>query len=110
MRYIVFTICFFLVATIIKIDLQEGTLPLAAFYSEEQCTKTVEYVWQTVSVRVQQGDTIYSLFTTTPTKAAFPERLAEFYKANPHLQQQTLVPGELILLPIYTKTVEKCLN
>lgn len=108
MRFILFTLCFFLVATIIKIDLQEGTIPLAAFYTEEKCVESIQNVWQTVSVRIQEGDTIYSLFTTTPTNAPYPERLAEFYKANPHLQKQSLVPGELILLPINVKVTEKC--
>lgn len=110
MRFIIFTICFFLVATIIKIDLQEGTIPLAAFYTEEQCVESVQYVWQTVAIQIQEGDTIYSLFTTTPTNAPFPERLAEFYKANPHLQMQSLVPGEQIKLPIYVKVAEKCIK
>lgn len=110
MRFIIFTICFFLVATIIKIDLQEGTIPLAAFYTEEQCTESVQYSWQTVTIRIQEGDTIYSLFTTTPANAPYPERLAEFYKANPHLQLQSLVPGEFIQLPIYVKTAEKCIK
>ncbi|WP_042473991.1 hypothetical protein [Bacillus ndiopicus] len=109
MRYIIFTILFFIVATVVKIDLQEGTLPLASFYAEEICEEQIEYEWHNVVVRVQQSDTIYSLFAASPTSAPFPERLAEFYKANPHLQQQSLVPGELIKLPIRKEKENMCL-
>ncbi|MEC1180016.1 hypothetical protein P9B03_16060 [Metasolibacillus meyeri] len=108
MRYIIFTILFFIIAAVIKIDLQEGTLPLASFYEEEICEEQIEYEWQHIIVRVQQSDTMYSLFAASPTNAPLPERLAEFYKANPHLQQQSLVPGELIKLPIRKQKENKC--
>ncbi|KYG92240.1 hypothetical protein [Metasolibacillus sp. FSL K6-0083] len=109
MRYIIFTILFFIIATVVKIDLQEGTLPLASFYAQEDCEEQIDYEWHNVIVRVQPRDTIYSLFAATPSDAPSPERLAEFYKANPHLQQQSLVPGELIKLPIRKQKENKCL-
>lgn len=108
MRYIIFTILFFVIAAVIKIDLQEGTLSLASFYAEEICEEQITYEWQHIGVRVQQSDTVHSLFAATPTTAPFPERLAEFYKANPHLQKQSLVVGEFVKLPIRKQIENKC--
>lgn len=107
MRLFLSTICIFALALVIKIDLQEGTLPLASFY-EETCEKTFEY--EHVNVRVAANDTIYSLFATTPSPITipFPERLTVFYDINPHLQKQALVVGEKILIPIKVQTKNQC--
>ena len=107
MRLFLSTICIFAIALVIKIDLQEGTLPLASFY-EETCEETYEI--DKITVRVATNDTIYSLFASTPSPIAipFPERLTEFYNINPHLQKQALVAGERILIPIKVKANKQC--
>lgn len=110
MRYILLTILFFSLAAVIKIDLQEGTLPLAAFYPSEACTEIEAYEWTSITVRVQQRETIHSLFATTPTAATYPERLVQFYKINPHLQQQSLLKGTQVKLPILQKITNSCNN
>ena len=81
---------------------EEGTVFIIIYNGQDQI--------QSVSVRIAEGDTIYSLFAATPSPLpmAFTERLSKFYELNPHLQLQTLVPGELIQLPIYAKTSEIC--
>ena len=103
MRAFLLTLIIVLVAFVVKIDLTEGTLPLAAFYpkeTEELCEE--QRVPSYISVQVVQGDTIHSLFAIQPAKVpmTFPERLQLFYQLNPHLQLQELVPGENIKLPL----------
>ncbi|WP_332646818.1 hypothetical protein [Lysinibacillus sp. 54212] len=107
MRLFLSTICIFALALVIKIDLEEGTIPLASFY-EETCEETYQY--ENINVRVAANDTIYSLFATTPSPVAipFPERLTAFYDINPHLQKQALVAGERILIPIKVKANNQC--
>ena len=108
MRAILVATFILVVAFIIKEDVQHGTLQLASFYQEARCEE--EYVWQTVRVKVAANDTIYSLFAATPSPigVTFPERLTMFYKVNPHLLKQTLLPNEVILLPVYTKATNSC--
>ena len=105
LRILTWTAVFFLIAAVIKIDLQEGTLPLAKFY-EVPCVETVEY--ETVRVKVAPNDTFYSLFASTPYEAAIShsERLTLFFQYNPHLQKQPLVAGEEVLIPI--KRIVRC--
>lgn len=109
MRYLVFTVVFFLVATVVKIDLTEGTVPLAAFSGEEQpCEKQISI--KSISVVTALGDSVQSLFAAYPSEIdiSLPERLSHFYDLNPHLKNQAMVPGELIKLPIYEKVNGKC--
>ncbi|MBM7607085.1 hypothetical protein JOD29_000322 [Lysinibacillus composti] len=111
MRFLLFTILFFLVATVIKIDLTEGTVPLAAFSIEQkQCED--QYSLQKVTVQTTQGDTVQSLLAIYPSEVdiSFPERLSYFYKLNPHLQNQSIVPGEYIEIPMFKKSSEICSN
>ncbi|MEK4229978.1 hypothetical protein [Solibacillus sp. FSL H8-0538] len=109
MRFLVTAAVLILIGIVIKFDLQQGTVPLTSFYQDTvPCVEQESY--QSISVRVTEGDTIYSLFAATPSPIAmpFPERLARFYELNPHLQLQSLVAGELILLPIHARTSEIC--
>ena len=111
MRAFLLTLIIVLVAFVVKIDLTEGTLPLAAFYpkeTEEQCEEQREPSY--ISVQVVQGDTIHSLFAMQPAKIpmTFPERLQLFYQLNPHLQLQELVAGENIKLPLSFDTKNLC--
>lgn len=111
MRALLLTAIIVLVAFVVKIDLTEGTLPLAAFYpkeTEEVCEERLEPTY--ISVQVVQGDTIHSLFAIQPAKVpmTFPERLQLFYQLNPHLQLQELVPGETIKLPLSYELENLC--
>ena len=105
LRLLGWTIIIFLIAAVIKIDLQEGTVPLTNFY-EAPCEDGDEY--KTVRVKVRKNDTIYSLFAATPSATNLPqsERLALFFTYNPHLENQPLLPGEEVLIPI--KRINRC--
>ncbi len=104
LRAFILTVAIVLIAFIVKVDLTEGTLSLAAFYPKESqnalCEDQREPTY--ISVQTIQGDTIHSLFALHPAKVpmTFPERLELFYQLNPHLQLQALVPGENIKLPL----------
>lgn len=113
MRFLLFTVVFFLIAAVIKIDLTEGTVPLAAFDAEEQiqaCEQQISI--KELSVSTAPGDTVQSLLAAYPSEVeiSYPERMAQFYKLNPHLQKQSMVPGELIKIPIYDKIINECHN
>lgn len=109
MRFLLFTVVFFLIAAVIKIDLTEGTVPLAAFTEEQtQCNQQITIT--SVSVVTTAGDSVQSLFAAYPSEVdiSLPERMAQFYELNPHLKKQAMVPGELIKIPIYDKRVQNC--
>lgn len=109
LRYLLTAAVIIIISLVIKFDLQQGTVPLTSFYQgDSPCVEQEND--QTISVRVIEGDTIYSLFAATPSpiEIPFPERLAQFYQLNPHLQLQSFVAGELILIPIRAKTSEIC--
>ncbi|MBD8034483.1 MULTISPECIES: hypothetical protein [Solibacillus] len=109
MRFLIASIVLLLIAFVIKVDLQEGTLPLTSFYASTQsCDEILQESY--VVVKIQQDDTIYSLFSATPSpvKTTFPERLAQFYKLNPHLNLQPLVPGDTVFVPIISHAKENC--
>ena len=105
LRSLIWIAVLFLIAAVIKIDLQEGTLPLAKFY-EVPCADRVDY--ETVRVKVAPNDTFYSLFASTPYEATIShsERLTLFFQYNPHLQKQPLVAGEEVLVPV--KRIQHC--
>lgn len=111
MRYLIASIIIVAIAFVIKVDLQEGTLPLASFYEPTaNCQNEEELTY--VTVQIMEGDTMYSLFAATPspTKMTYPDRLAKFYQLNPHLQLQSLVPGEQVLLPMQIIAKNNCPN
>ena len=111
MRFLLTAIILIIIGFVIKFDLQQGTVPLTSFYHDDKsCVK--ESTYSSVTVRVAEGDTIYSLFAATPSPIPmpFPERLAKFYELNPHLQLQSLVAGEQISLPMYIKPLKNCSN
>ncbi|HWK23915.1 MAG TPA: hypothetical protein VNS08_12860 [Ureibacillus sp.] len=111
MRFLIFTVVFFLIAAVIKIDLTEGTVPLAHF-DHEQVTQACEeqIVIKTLSVVTTAGDTVQGLLAAYPSEVdvSYPERMAQFYKLNPHLQKQAMVTGELVKIPIYDKLENNC--
>lgn len=111
MRFFIASVILLILVFVIKVDLQQGTIPMASFYqTEEKCEQQEEL--QYVVVQIQQDDTIYSLFAATPSpvKTTFPERLSQFYKLNPHLQLQTLIPGNTVLIPLISNTTKICAN
>lgn len=103
MRFFILTVAFFIIAAVIKIDLTEGTVPLAAF-SENNLSCNEQLAVKSVPVIAQNGDTVQSLLAIYPTdeRISHPERMADFYQLNPHLKNQVILPGELIKIPIYS--------
>lgn len=103
MRTIVIAAILFLVFHIVRVDLFDGTIPLAAFFGED--TPCVEPKIQVIQVTTIQGDTIETLLSMYPdSESTFVERLSAFYSLNPHLQNQELKGGLTIKLPV-TKLV-----
>ncbi|WP_342598404.1 hypothetical protein MHB48_12625 [Psychrobacillus sp. FSL H8-0483] len=106
MKIFVATILLLISFYIVKVDLFEGTIPLA--YSNEpeveKCLETPDFI----SVEIVAGDTIYSLFAIYPSNESisFTERLSDFYTLNPHLVNQTFRAGEKVLLPVYTASAQ----
>lgn len=97
-------LCILLVVSlVIFYDIRHGALQHTDFY--EQVCERDEMV-QFVQTKIQQGDTIHSLFNNVTSEVTFPfiERLATFYELNPHLQQQPLIAGDSVKIPIKTKT------
>ncbi|TQR18581.1 hypothetical protein [Psychrobacillus soli] len=110
MKIFVATILLLISFYIVKVDLFEGTIPLAYYpveSSKEECVETLDYI----SIEIVGGDTIYSLFSLYPTQEpiSFTERLNDFYTLNPHLINQSFIAGEHVLLPVYT-TPAQCKN
>ncbi|MEQ6355810.1 hypothetical protein ABNX05_14370 [Lysinibacillus sp. M3] len=112
MRALVLTAIIIIFAFVIKVDLTEGSLQLAAFSQKKTenalCEKEREPNY--ITVQTIQGDSIHSLFALHPAKVpmTFPERLQLFYELNPHLQLQAPVPGEKIKLPLSFEIENKC--
>ncbi|WP_252502937.1 tail protein X [Sporosarcina sp. Marseille-Q4943] len=107
MRTLFVAVILFLTFHIIRIDLGDGTIPLAAFFGNEQpCTETT---LKTIHVTTIQGDTIESLFSMYPdSETTFVERLSIFYSLNPHLRNQDLIGGLSIQLPLSNIGQDNC--
>lgn len=100
MRIIVLAAALFCIIYFVRIDLADGTIPLAAFYADESsCTE--ESINRSIVIRTVEGDTIEALFALYPDPSHnFLERLELFYSMNPHLERQLLLSGEQIKLPL----------
>lgn len=109
MRILLIAIILFITIHFIRIDLAEGTIPMASFANQpEQCEERETFSIPVTSVK---GDTIESLFALYPDTASdFMERLNNFYLLNPHLQRQDLVEGETILLPLSRVQARVCID
>ncbi|WP_144511100.1 hypothetical protein [Bacillus sp. FJAT-22090] len=107
MKIFLATILLLISFYIVKVDLFEGTIPLAYYPAVEECSETLDYI----SVEIVGGDTIYSLFSLYPASKAisFTERLNDLYTLNPHLINQSFTAGEHVLLPVYN-TSTPCKN
>lgn len=107
MRTLFAAIILFLIFHILKEDLTDGTIPLASFFSEEiPCEEDKQAV---IQVKTIDGDTIESLFALYPDPdLSFVERLSMFYSLNPYLQNQELIGGLSVKLPVSTNSVNLC--
>ena len=109
MRILLLAVVLFITIHFIRIDLAEGTIPLASFANQpEKCEEK-----ETLSIPVTsiEGDTVESLFALYPDSTiSFVERLTDFYLLNPHLQLQTLKGGEKIFLPLSSMHVDHCIE
>ena len=89
MRIIGLAVFILIISYIIKTDLLDGTISLAAFSQvESECVKQDQY--EIFPVQTMEGDTLLSLFGVYPSEVwiSFPERLETFYKENPHFRNQ----------------------
>ncbi|MGG0642871.1 hypothetical protein ABE021_02840 [Sporosarcina gallistercoris] len=108
MRLLVTALAVFALIHMLKSDLTEGTIQLAAFASDEPACQDVDKPISIVVTTVQ-GDTIESLFALYPDPSIpFIDRLTAFYGLNPHLQLQGIVGGEQIEIPLSSETVTFC--
>ena len=110
MRIFLTAIAILIISHFIRTDLQEGTIPKAAFYSNEngnsQCTESEEP--DVIPVTVVEGDTVRSLFALYPDDMDLLTRLSEFYKLNPHLKNQQPASGETVFLPLSPTSGNPC--
>ncbi|QTD41683.1 hypothetical protein [Sporosarcina sp. Te-1] len=107
MRTLFAAIILFFIFHILKEDLTDGTIPLAAFFTEEE--PCVEDKPEMIQVTTIDGDTIESLFALYPDASqSFIERLSIFYSLNPHLQNQQIIGGLTVKLPLSTNTGKQC--
>lgn len=102
MRTLLIAVLLFAAFHVIRMDLVEGTISLASFMDDSEPVSCEEQLAQTsIPVTTVAGDTIETLFALYPDPAlSFLDRLNSFYSLNPHLQNQQLVAGEKIDLPL----------
>lgn len=108
MRIFIWALIIFVTFHFIRIDLAEGTIPLASFMgTAEPCVEESELGF--IPITTVDGDTIESLFALYPdTEMGFLDRLSSFYSLNPHLQNQQIVGGEKIKLPLTREEPNAC--
>ncbi|WJY28475.1 MULTISPECIES: hypothetical protein [Sporosarcina] len=108
MRLLLSAIALFAIIYMLKSDLTEGTIQLAAFASEEAGCPEVDKP-PSIVVTAAEGDTIETLFALYPDPAVpFMDRLTAFYQLNPHLQKQDPAGGEQVKLPLGDEIVTSC--
>ncbi|MDV6377914.1 hypothetical protein ORD22_06510 [Sporosarcina sp. GW1-11] len=108
MRIFLLALAVFCIVHFVRVDLTDGTIPLAAFFEDESsCIE--ETPNHAIIIRVVEGDTIESLFALYPDPTQnFLERLEQFYSMNPHLKKQRFQAGEQITLPIGKQSEPAC--
>lgn len=109
MRVLVSALIILICAYFIKVDLIEGTISKADFYTApKQCEKHTDEI-QTVTVTTAAGDTWESLFALYPAEnITFADRLELVYKLNPHLLKQSFKPNEQVVLPFRITNANSC--
>lgn len=110
MRTLLLAILLFIAFHFIRMDLAEGTIPLASFINEpKDCVETVETT--SIPVTTVDGDTIETLFALYPdSETSFIDRLTAFYALNPYLQNQQIIGGETIMLPLSRVQANNCID
>jgi hypothetical protein len=109
MRILLLAALLFVTFHFIRLDLVEGTIPLATFVQEQQ--QCEEQQVKTIPVTTVDGDTIETLFALYPDpESGFIDRLASFYSLNPHLQNQQIIGGEKIMLPLSQLQTNNCIE
>ncbi|MDW0117358.1 hypothetical protein QTL97_10465 [Sporosarcina thermotolerans] len=109
MRTLLIAVIIFIAIHIIRIDFSEGTIPLAAFYGDTAPQPCSESTIDSISVTTIEGDTIETLLSMYPDmNMTFVERLSTFYSLNPHLQNQEIVGGLTVKLPLSKTGVNNC--
>jgi hypothetical protein len=109
MRILLLAVLIFVTFHFIRLDLVEGTIPLASYVTEpQQCE---EEKTTTITVTTVDGDTIETLFALYPdSESSFIDRLSSFYSLNPHLENQQIIGGEKITLPLSNLQAKKCIE
>ena len=104
MKIFVATILLLISFYIVKVDLIEGTIPLAYSSHPVECERELDYI----TVEIVAGDTLQSLFSLYPSvkSITYTERLTDFYNLNPHFINQSFKVGEKVFLPTYTASTE----
>lgn len=112
MRILLLAVLLFVTFHFIRMDLVEGTIPLASFTDQQQKQQCDEQTAvKVIPVTTVDGDTIESLFALYPDPAtSFVDRLSSFYSLNPHLQNQSLIGGEKIKLPLTDSDGNSCME
>ncbi|MEK5038856.1 hypothetical protein [Sporosarcina sp. FSL K6-3457] len=112
MRILLLAALLFIAFHVIRMDLVEGTISLASFMNDSEpvsCEKQLELT--SIPVMTVDGDTIETLFALYPDPTmSFLDRLNSFYSLNPHLQNQQLVAGEKIDLPLSRIPTGNCME
>lgn len=100
MRTVIVALLLFTIFHFIRLDIVEGTIPLASFAKTSMpCEEPQAY--ETIRVRTIEGDTIETLFAMySMMNIRFMDRLALFYELNPHLQNQAIIGNLEVILPI----------
>ena len=109
MRIAGLAVLILILSYIVKVDMLEGTISLAAFTkSEPACTEEIGY--EVFPAQTVAGDTLLSLFSVYPSEVwvSFPDRLEAFYQENPQLRNQPIQAGEYVKIPIYKDTKLSC--
>lgn len=108
MKTLLIAVLLFITFHFIRIDLLEGTIPLASFAEQPNPCEEIEEIGS-IPVTTMDGDTIDTLFAMYPIpEMGFIDRLAYFYQLNPHLQNQEIIGGLQIRLPIAVLQIEEC--
>ncbi|MFJ7933649.1 hypothetical protein [Sporosarcina sp. NPDC096371] len=110
MRILLLAALLFVAFHFIRMDLVEGTISLASFMNDDEPVHCEEQPAPTsIPVTTVDGDTIETLFALYPDpETNFIDRLNSFYSLNPHLQNQQIIGGENIVLPLSRIPSDDC--
>ena len=100
MRILLLAVLLFVTFHFIRLDLSGRHNP-ACFFCQRTSNNVKNNKSTTIPVTTVEGDTIETLFALYPDpESSFIDRLSSFYSLNPHLQNQQIIGGEKIVLPL----------